>query len=65
MRPTTPTPGTPTPCNVQSETTTLPVVTAAKTGPGGTALDDREYFDASGNLHWEEDGNGRLDLQQL
>ena len=43
---------------VQSETTTLPVVTTAENG-SGVATTESQYFDAAGNTQWVEDGNGR------
>jgi len=43
---------------VESETTTLPVVTTAQNG-SDVANTESQYFDANGNLQWQEDGNGR------
>ncbi len=51
-------PGTERPSvQVEQETTTLPVVSAAENG-SGVANTESQYFDANGNLQWEEDGNG-------
>ncbi len=44
---------------VQSETVTLPVVTAAENGPG-VADTSTTYFDSSGRPIWQKDGDGFL-----
>ena len=55
-------PGTDTPsAQVQQETTALPIVTTAQNGPGGTThWTEKEVFDASGDLIWQEDADGNL-----
>ena len=49
---------------IQQETTSLPIVTTGQNGPGGTSGVDnwqtKDVFDASGNLVWEEDADGRF-----
>ena len=49
---------------VQQETTTLPIVSAAQNGPGGTTPWTTKQVFAFGSLIWEEDADGGLTYHQ-